>query len=128
MKNALIGLLVLVVLSIGIWAVVQSRRPPGRKRGPVRDVFALAAPLFRPAISVAKSNVASRSYIGGAPPASPSLVWPTRDGHPLSLIACIDCSELPRHAELDWLPHDGVLLFFYDMINQPWGFDPKDRG
>jgi hypothetical protein len=27
-----------------------------------------------------------------------------------------------------WLPPAGRLLFFYDAENQPWGFDPKDRG
>jgi uncharacterized protein YwqG len=29
---------------------------------------------------------------------------------------------------LDWLPASGLLLFFYDLQDQPWGFDPKDRG
>ena len=25
-------------------------------------------------------------------------------------------------------PSTGMLYFFYDAIDQPWGFDPKDRG
>jgi uncharacterized protein YwqG len=33
-----------------------------------------------------------------------------------------------RAHPIDWLPQDGALLFFYDLDQQPWGFDPKDRG
>ncbi len=29
---------------------------------------------------------------------------------------------------MDWLPRIGLLLFFYDMETEPWGFDPEDRG
>jgi len=29
---------------------------------------------------------------------------------------------------VSWLPPAGRVLFFYDAENQPWGFDPKDRG
>ncbi len=24
------------------------------------------------------------------------------------------------------MPQSGILYLFYDMIEQPWGFDPKD--
>lgn len=51
-----------------------------------------------------------------------------REERPLSFLACIDCSELPRSEHLNWLPERGCLLFFYDMVDQVWGFDPKDRG
>jgi uncharacterized protein YwqG len=37
-------------------------------------------------------------------------------------------AELHRVLPIDWLPSSGALLFFYDMKEQPWGFDPKDRG
>ena len=43
----------------------------------------------------------------------------------MGFLACIDLSQLPR--TFDWLPKSGRLLFFYDMEEQPWGFDPNDR-
>jgi uncharacterized protein YwqG len=36
--------------------------------------------------------------------------------------------ELQRTRHVDWLPRAGALLFFYDVDNQPWGFDPADEG
>jgi len=130
MKTMLIAILI-IAFAIGcIWyrARLGTRQQTALKQAHGRDVAELTRPLFRPAISVIKSNEATRSYVGGAPPASPALSWPTRKGHAFSFIACIDCSELPRTDELDWLPRTGLLLFFYDMQDQPWGFDPKDRG
>jgi uncharacterized protein YwqG len=44
----------------------------------------------------------------------------------LAFLACLDLAEVPD--VLPWLPRPGTLLFFYDIENQPWGFDPKDRG
>lgn len=36
--------------------------------------------------------------------------------------------ELQRASPIEWLPPSGALLFFYDLEQQPWGFDPIDRG
>jgi uncharacterized protein YwqG len=94
----------------------------------LRDFPRRTAHLFKDAISVAKSDAVTKSYFGGRPPLSAHYAWPTRNGRPLAFLACIDCSELPRSADLDWLPSSGLLLFFYDLKDQPWGFDPKDRG
>ena len=93
-----------------------------------RDVTVLTRHLCKPAILVVKTQETTASYFGGAPPSYPGFVWPIKDGHPLSFLACFSCAELPRRSELDWLPQSGFLLFFYDLANQPWGFDPKDRG
>jgi uncharacterized protein YwqG len=121
MKTAPLTAIIMAVL-VGIaWYCSRYRKTSS-------DVTALTKHLLRPAISVKKSILASKSYFGGTPPAHPSLIWPMRDGHALSFLACVDCSELPPCAELDWLPQEGTLLFFYDMIDQAWGFDPKDRG
>jgi uncharacterized protein YwqG len=37
-------------------------------------------------------------------------------------------AEIAAAHRLDWLPKTGALLFFYDIDEMPWGFDPKDRG
>jgi len=95
---------------------------------PLRDVMALAAPLARPAAHLVKSADDGASHFGGAPPLPAGMAWPARDGRPLTFLACLDLSSLHAALATPWLPLAGRLLFFYDAENQPWGFDPKDRG
>ena len=102
----------------------------GRKEPPPppRDVLALAAPLTRPAIHLLKSADDGPSYFGGAPFLPAGTSWPSRDGAPLTFLACLDLASLHAALRVPWLPPSGRLLFFYDAEKQPWGFDPKDRG
>ncbi len=95
---------------------------------PVRDVAALAAPLAAPAVHIVKTDGPSRSHFGGVPNLPPGLDWPERKGTRLGFLARLSLAELCHAHPIDWLPHDGALLFFYDIHEQPWGFDPKDRG
>ena len=69
----------------------------------------------------------TQSYFGGIPIAGASLEWPCKNGNPLAFLASIHLQSLQEVLELPWLPAHGRLLFFYDVDNQPWGFDPKDR-
>jgi uncharacterized protein YwqG len=95
---------------------------------PCRDIEKLMEPLMKDAIFIRTSASPSRSYLGGLPPDSPNLTWPRRNGRPLSLLACIDCGELPPTGDLDWLPFEGKLLFFCDLEDTPWGHDENDLG
>jgi uncharacterized protein YwqG len=45
---------------------------------------------------------------------------------PLHFIAQIRVADLPGDCA-DGLPRSGWLCFFYDVDNQPWGFDPAER-
>lgn len=56
------------------------------------------------------------------------FVWPVHDNRPLDFIAQINLRDLARCHRFDWLPDSGTLLFFYDVEEQPWGFDPSDTG
>ena len=68
------------------------------------------------------------SRLGGDPDLPPTLVWPEWRGKPLSFIAQIALSEMPRLSD-QHLPADGLLSFFYEAEQQDvWGFDPVDRG
>jgi uncharacterized protein YwqG len=67
------------------------------------------------------------SQLGGSPVAMPDVPWPSRNGRPLAFLASIDLTQLQRTHPIEWLPPSGALLFFYDVAEQPWGFDPKDR-
>ena len=55
-----------------------------------------------------------------------SFTYPYVDGRPLTFIAQIDLAEINQNY-IDYLPNEGILLFFYDVEIQVWGFDPKDR-
>lgn len=102
----------------------------GKKRddAPARDVAALVAPLAAPAIQIVKTAAPSLSHFGGSPNLPPGLPWPERNGRKLGFLARLSLPEIHRAHPVDWLPGAGALLFFYDMEEQPWGFDPKDRG
>lgn len=65
--------------------------------------------------------------LGGRPNLPPSVAWPVWREEPLSFIAQIDLAHLPTIPGLN-LPRAGALYFFYDALEQPWGFDPADRG
>jgi uncharacterized protein YwqG len=103
----------------------------GRKNGPtqpVRDVAELIAPLSTPAVQLLKCADATRSYFGGSPSLPAAAAWPSKAGKPLTFLASLDLESLSQTLSVPWLPSSGRLLFFYDVDNQPWGFDPKDRG
>jgi len=105
-------------------ALGGSREPPP----PPRDVAALASPLAIPAVHLVRDGTASRSHFGGSPALPPGFTWPERDGRKLAFLARLSLAEIAATGAIDWLPDRGALLFFYDVEEQPWGFDPKDRG
>jgi uncharacterized protein YwqG len=92
-----------------------------------RDVEALAQPLSTPAVHAVHCREQSPSHLGGSPVTTPDQVWPSRDGRPLAFLARIDLTQVQRTLAVEWLPAGGALLFFYDVAEQPWGFDPTDR-
>lgn len=100
------------------------RRP---SPSPLRDVIPLLKGRNAPAI-LAKSADVGSSYLGGEVELPSSVPWPSRNGRPLTLLACIDLEEANMAHRVPWLPASGRLLFFYDIEEQPWGFDPKDKG
>ncbi|WP_438445399.1 YwqG family protein [Gorillibacterium sp. sgz5001074] len=69
---------------------------------------------------------AAHSKIGGRPDLPPSAEWPAYEGRPLHFIAQVNLEQLG--CEPPELPRKGMLSFFYDALEQPWGFDPADRG
>ncbi len=66
--------------------------------------------------------------LGGVPRLPSADLWPDRGGRLLPFIAELDLSALHADGGPDWLPAEGFLHVFYDAGEQPWGFDPKDRG
>jgi uncharacterized protein YwqG len=79
-------------------------------------------------LNAGKRSAQAVTRLGGRPNLLQDIPWPLREnGQPLSFIAQLDLSTLPQVRTLP-LPKKGSLFFFYDADEQPWGFDPKDRG
>ena len=102
----------------------------GKKPTPqrTRDVASITANLPELAIQVITEDAPSRSHFGGAPRLPAGTHWPEVRRKPLTFVARLSLSDLHVAHRIDWLPASGALLFFYDVKNQPWGFDPKHRG
>ena len=66
---------------------------------------------------------------GGLPFLPPGTPWPRSPEGPLHFVGQLDFAELAncRENSLPELPKDGLLAFFYDIENQPWGTGPADR-
>ncbi|NGZ77684.1 YwqG family protein [Saccharibacillus alkalitolerans] len=67
-----------------------------------------------------------RSKIGGRPDLPGGTEWPLQGGRPLTFIAQIRLEDVPWKTDL--LPQKGLLSFFYDAADQPWGYDPQHAG
>ena len=97
-------------------------------REPLRDVAGLTAHLAVPALRLMLADVGARSHVGGQPGLTPGAVWPSHEGTPLGFLARLSLADIHAVQPMPWLPDSGALLFFYDIEQQPWGFDPADRG
>lgn len=87
------------------------------------------ADLRKPAVRLVKSDTESKSRLGGRPLVeSKHFSWPESNGNPMAFLAQIDLSEISVQVPYEWLNKKGLVLFFYDVLEMPWGFDPKDRG
>ena len=132
MKIAIIACAVVALAVLVFWLAKRGENQPlveigdAGESGEDRDIRQLVEPLSKPTILIKTREGESASYFGGIPPKVSGFQWPHRDSRPMGFLACINLADLPR--ALDWLPETGRLLFFYDLEEQPWGFDPKDRG
>jgi uncharacterized protein YwqG len=103
---------------------LSQKKGPDR---PSRDVRQLAQSLPQSAVQAVMTIPRGTSFFGGAPSIVP-VSWPSKQGKRLDFLAQIDLAEVQAVLPMDWLPKQGVLLFFYDIKGSAWGFDPKDRG
>ena len=88
------------------------------------DVEAIVSAAL-PARALTPSAEVGRSHFGGRPNLPETMEWPRWKGRGLALVAQIDLAE---HGAVPGLPQQGLLLFFYDLEQMPWGFDPEEAG
>ncbi len=79
------------------------------------------------ALKLRKVQEETHSYVGGVPQLPPGVDWPHRKGRPLSFLCSLDLVEVGASDTIQWLPREGRLMFFFDVEEQPWGFNPDDR-
>lgn len=68
------------------------------------------------------------SKFGGFPDLPDELEIPTQNDIPLHFIGQLNLEEVQSYHQGNPLPTKGMLYFFYDVEEEPWGFDPKDVG
>jgi uncharacterized protein YwqG len=96
--------------------------------GVAHEVLQRARSLVRPCLRLARAERRSTTHIGGLPELPNGVKWPSWKGKPLSFVAQLDLGAAPDFEWPEWTPREGRLLFFYDVTEQPWGYDPEDRG
>jgi hypothetical protein len=84
------------------------------------QTITLATP-FRSLQSIAPAA----SSLSGAALLDPALTWPQRDGQPLEFLAQLNLEEIPNTAHAR--PARGLVSFFYDVANPPWGDEANDH-
>jgi uncharacterized protein YwqG len=68
------------------------------------------------------------SKIGGAPDLPSDYQWPQWKNKPMGFIGQVNLATVSKFDLTNLLPKEGVLSFFYDLYEQPWGYDPKKLG
>jgi uncharacterized protein YwqG len=88
--------------------------------------------LARPAVRITSRLIdeldlpIGASKLGGTPDFPPGVEWPDRKGYPLALMAQFCLPDVAAYDSEGALPKTGMLYFFYDMIDEPWGYDPAN--
>jgi len=89
--------------------------------------------LVRPAIRISSTFTQNPDFpvgsskLGGLPDFPLGVQWPVYKDRPLALMAQLNMAEVAPHDVARVLPNSGMLYFFYDMVDQPWGYDPANR-
>jgi uncharacterized protein YwqG len=88
--------------------------------------------LTKPGFTLEKEDAAGTlapgaSKFGGAPDLPRDTEIPSKDGKPLTLIAQLNLADAALAGNTRLLPGSGVLSFFYEIEEQPWGGEDDDR-
>jgi hypothetical protein len=85
--------------------------------------------FIRPFAVIEPGEGAGRSWLGGEPLLPREIDWPrAADGSPLAFIGQFDLAAVPPQVRDDLhLPGEGLLTYFFDADEQPWGFRAADR-
>jgi Domain of unknown function (DUF1963) len=85
--------------------------------------------LFKSERALNRSERSRGCRLGGDALVPAGFEWPRGTEGPLSLVGQLDFEQLAviHKGAIPSLPTQGVLSFFYDNTEQPWGFLPNDK-
>lgn len=83
-----------------------------------------SAPSIAFALEPESATGVGESKFGGAPDLPKDFEVQSGPG-PVDFLLQIDLAEVSALDQTELLPKSGLLSFFYDLKEQPWGFDPK---
>lgn len=130
------------MIALGASLALERERRPIRSRLDPRQPLVLPATLephrallegaLAPCILFDKkegSELSRGCRYGGLPLVPEGTQWPRSAEGPLHFLGQLDFEELAacRGDALNELPKSGLLAFFYDVENQPWGHEPTER-
>ncbi|HEX2836748.1 MAG TPA: YwqG family protein [Phycisphaerales bacterium] len=90
--------------------------------------------LSRPCVRLARCRVQQAelapldSRLGGDPHLPVGFEWPFWSGVPLGHIATVRLSAASKYDASGLLPRQGLLYFWYDLSEQPWGYRESHAG
>lgn len=118
-----------VLAGVGaVIAVAGTARAAGQDpASATRAVIAAMRSRAQSAVVLEQAEGRTVCRLGGYPRLPATTDWPDRTGRPLSFIAELDLAALGAVGGPDWLPASGLLHLFFDVEDEPWGFDPADR-
>lgn len=67
------------------------------------------------------------SKLGGLPDLPPTIKYPSYHNGYLSFLGQFNMEEVKPFDKEDLLPDRGIIYFFYDVVEQPWGFEKEDK-
>jgi uncharacterized protein YwqG len=68
------------------------------------------------------------SKIGGNPDLPSGYKYPQWKNRPMGFVGQMNLASASQFDIENLLPKEGVLSFFYDFYEQPWGYDPEELG
>jgi uncharacterized protein YwqG len=84
-----------------------------------------SAPSVAFSLERGQETAVGESKLGGMPDLPQDFRWPTTDGQAIDFLLQINLAQASALDQTRSLPKSGWLSFFYDLKEQPWGFDPK---
>ncbi|MGG3798683.1 YwqG family protein [Metabacillus fastidiosus] len=85
-------------------------------------------------IGIVKENVSEddipvgSSKFGGLPDLPSNFSFPVYNDGYLTFLVQLNLEEAKPFDKNNLLPNKGILYFFYDIMEQPWGMDEEDEG
>ncbi len=123
-------------------ALREELESAGMRKHAAEAIIGYAVPSLELSAAASATIPVGATKVGGIPDLPKEAPWPRRSNRvrrfpmepvlgaiPLAFLAQVNLAEAAAALPADEnpLPTSGLLSFFYDAYDQPWGYDPEDR-